>query len=212
MNIDNDRLDSDGNDREREISLGTATILGIFLALALVCAAFFGFGYSLGRHSIQAAAPIAPEVKADAAPEPKPDSPFSHFKQSTPPAPKPVTDPDTETPEGPVADTTPSPRSKPTETTAHPVAFPSPTPSAVNPVNPPVAAAGQFVVQISAPSRQGDADALLAALSRKGYKAYIRKEPQDSFFHVQVGPYATKPEAQAIAKRLDSDGYKPFIK
>ena len=36
---------------EREISLGTSTILGIFFALALVCAVFFGFGYSMGRRS-----------------------------------------------------------------------------------------------------------------------------------------------------------------
>ena len=40
--------EDDGQDRE--ISLGTTTILGIFFALALLCAVFFGFGYSqIGR-------------------------------------------------------------------------------------------------------------------------------------------------------------------
>jgi len=36
---------------DREISLGTPTILGIFFALALVCALFFGFGYAMGHKS-----------------------------------------------------------------------------------------------------------------------------------------------------------------
>ncbi len=34
---------------DREISLGTGAMLGIFLALVLVCGAFFGFGYSMGH-------------------------------------------------------------------------------------------------------------------------------------------------------------------
>jgi DedD protein len=37
--------------QDREISLGTGTILGMFFALAAVCAIFFGFGYTMGRKS-----------------------------------------------------------------------------------------------------------------------------------------------------------------
>ena len=48
---------------DREISLGTTTILGIFVALALVCGVFFGFGYSMGRRSTTL--PLgAPQVRA----------------------------------------------------------------------------------------------------------------------------------------------------
>src|SRR3569833_3107691 len=36
----------------REVTLSTTTILGLFFALALVCAAFFGFGYSVGRKNL----------------------------------------------------------------------------------------------------------------------------------------------------------------
>ena len=39
-------------ERDREISLGTSTILGIFFGLALVCALFFALGYSMGRRSV----------------------------------------------------------------------------------------------------------------------------------------------------------------
>ena len=53
-----------GAGRDREISLGTGVILGIFLALAIVCAIFFGFGYSLGRRS---AAPVATALAMSAA-------------------------------------------------------------------------------------------------------------------------------------------------
>jgi hypothetical protein len=45
---------------EREISLGTPTILGIFFALALVCACIFGLGYSMGRKSAQNSSSLAP--------------------------------------------------------------------------------------------------------------------------------------------------------
>ena len=44
-----------GAGAEREISLGLPAILGIFFALALVCACFFGFGYTMGRKLAQAA-------------------------------------------------------------------------------------------------------------------------------------------------------------
>jgi DedD protein len=35
--------------RASEITLGTASLLGIFFGLVLICGVFFGFGYSLGR-------------------------------------------------------------------------------------------------------------------------------------------------------------------
>ncbi len=50
---------NDAEEQDREISLGTTTILGIFFALALICAVFFGFGYSMGRRSALPAAGTA---------------------------------------------------------------------------------------------------------------------------------------------------------
>src|SRR5579859_3703512 len=44
----------------REMTLSTGMILGIFFGLALLCAVFFGFGYSMGSKSRQ-----APIVNAD---------------------------------------------------------------------------------------------------------------------------------------------------
>ncbi|WP_419805859.1 SPOR domain-containing protein [Terriglobus sp.] len=45
--------------QDREFTLSTGTVLALFFGLALVCAVFFGFGYSMGRKSATAAAPVA---------------------------------------------------------------------------------------------------------------------------------------------------------
>ncbi len=190
----------DADDAEREISLGTATIVGIFLALALICAAFFGFGYSLGRHS------APPAVAAVAPAETKQD--FSGFKAPGSAQPDAASDTQAEEPAAPPVKAAKQPAAV-KETTK--VAEVAPKPVAVAPTES-ATPAGQFVVQVSAPSRQGDADALVAALNRKGYKPVIRREAKDSFFHVQIGPFADRKDAQAMLLKLDGDGYKPFIK
>ena len=38
-----------------EITLSTASLLGIFFGLVLICGVFFGFGYSMGRGTGQGA-------------------------------------------------------------------------------------------------------------------------------------------------------------
>jgi len=208
---DDDLLDLHDDERDREISLGTATILGIFFALALVCAAFFGLGYSMGRKSAQAQAVVT-------APAPdKTDATFSNFKSA--PADSSST---AEGQEAAPADTTPAPAvsekasAKPVvlKETRQPANTPADIPHSAAPPTTatPAATTGQFLVQVSAPSRQGDADALIAALGHKGYTPFIRKEPQDQYFHVQIGPFASKKDAEAMRQRLDADGYKPFIK
>lgn len=60
---------------DREISLGTGTILGIFFALALLCAVFFGFGYSMGRKPSGQPVSAATETNASG-------GMFSSFKPS----------------------------------------------------------------------------------------------------------------------------------
>src|SRR3569833_2753234 len=58
---------------DREISLGPGTILGLFFVLALICACFFGFGYSVGhRSAVSAAIPavILPPASTSGAAKP----------------------------------------------------------------------------------------------------------------------------------------------
>lgn len=41
--------DEDRESRQPEINLSAASLLGLFVALVLICGVFFGFGYSMGR-------------------------------------------------------------------------------------------------------------------------------------------------------------------
>src|ERR1700730_13600891 len=54
--------------QDTEITLGTGKMLGLFFALVIVCAAFFGMGFSVGKNSAKAgtddsAALAAPKVE-----------------------------------------------------------------------------------------------------------------------------------------------------
>ncbi len=78
------REEASYNEKEadREFTLSTGTVLGMFFALALICAVFFGFGYSMGRKTGQATAEAAAgnaassESAADvAASKPSPGAP-----------------------------------------------------------------------------------------------------------------------------------------
>ena len=53
---------------------------------------------------------------------------------------------------------------------------------------------------------------LLSALKRKGYNAAVHQVPQDKLFHIQIGPFATKKDAEAMRQRLIADGYNAIVK
>jgi cell division septation protein DedD len=239
--------DRDLDEPDREISLGTGTILGIFFALALVCALFFGLGYSMGRKSAQTAAQTTPAPTP--APSDSASNNFTNFKPSAgspvpPPGqvPQPKQAPEAQSaPEDqtPPADpdativTEPVSRSQPRqqESSARPKpSFPHPstpqpptgptatrqasqtaaTPTA--PAMPAITPNGTTMVQVAAVSHQEDADVLISALKKRGYAVFIRQEPQDHLLHVQIGPFATRKDADAMRQRLLADGYNAIVK
>jgi cell division septation protein DedD len=53
---------------------------------------------------------------------------------------------------------------------------------------------------------------LMAALKRHGYNAAIHQSPQDKLLHVQIGPFATKKDADAMRQKLTADGYNAIVK
>ena len=93
---------------------------------------------------------------------------------------------------------------------AEPVTRPG-KPAAVVPVVASAPAPGSSVVQVAAMSHQEDADVVAADLKRRGYTVAIRREPQDKLFHVQLGPFSSKKEADAMRQRLQGDGYNSAI-
>lgn len=68
------------------------------------------------------------------------------------------------------------------------------------------------MVQVAAVSHQPDAEALVAALKKKGYNAVIRNGGQDKLLHIQVGPLASRTEALAVKQKLIGEGYNAFIR
>lgn len=200
---------------DREITLGPTVILGIFFALALLCAVFFGFGYSMGRKSNVTAVAVAP---ASAPPSPA----FSGFK---PAAGNPLGSAETR-PAGPVqapvanappGSTPPHPDEKIAETAPSPAATveearPLAHSAAAAVALPPVPTGGTTMVQIAAVSHQEDADLLVTTLKRRGYAVSVRSEPQDKLLHVQLGPFPTHKDADAMRLRLLADGFNAIVK
>jgi DedD protein len=75
---------------------------------------------------------------------------------------------------------------------------------------PPAAA---YFVQVAAVSKQEDADALVDALKKKQYPAFVAAQSAlDKLFRVQVGPFTDIKEAEGMRTRLISDGYTPILK
>lgn len=238
MNRSYDRDDDlqDSGPREREISLGTTTILGIFFVLALLCAVFFGFGYSMGRRSAQTVAGTPESAAANDAADakPAPGSPASraatasHGNQE-------AADEDG-VPNSSVDSASSSTANRENASHAVPAARPQisrsdpstqpaansaiktvslPRPAAATSAPPaPVAipGMGSAVVQVAAVSHQEDADVLMSALRKHGYNVAVRQEPQDKLLHVQVGPFANKKDAEAMRQRLLADGYNAIVK
>ena len=238
--FDTDEEEIEG--KSSEITLSTASLLGIFFGLVLVCGVFFGFGYSIGRGT---------GTTAQARPVPNPTA-GEDAALENPPVPATVAQPaerqkdDSEAnAPAPIAarpKAVETPREEPAagENAAEP---PASTPSnvalaPVKPVDPAraiiskpsaqkatvlvaatgalnVSAApgpGQPMVQIAAVSRPEDANVLVSALRQRGYGAVVRNDPQDKLLHVQVGPFSDRTQATAIRQKLLSDGYNAIIK
>jgi DedD protein len=223
---DTDLHDLHEPQRDREISLGAATILGIFFVLAIICAVFFGFGYSLGHRSVQpqptsSTAEPATTLSSNIS---KPSPSSAAITSSAPSRSISDASSSSETPNEttttqqlpvPAASThTVALESTPTTSAPKPPATPAlairPTPAPIPTVAP--ATPGSALVQVAAVSHQEDADSLFSALKRRGYAVVIRHEPQDKLLHIQLGPYATKKDAEAMRQRLLSDGYNAIVK
>ncbi len=191
---------------DTEITLGTGKLLFLFFSLVAICALFFGLGYSLGRKTESpimtanaagspAAAATKPDTTAASASQQPPMTFYKAVEQKDPnPELTPATD---KTQDATVA-------ASATQTTAPA----QPTAPAAN-VTLPTAA---YFVQVAAVSKEEDANALVDALKKKDYPAFIANAGADKLFHVQVGPFNDIKDAESMRSRLISDGYNPILK
>jgi DedD protein len=199
--------EEDLKQNERELTLGTGVILGIFLALVVLCGAFFGFGYRMGSHN-----PTPPMVGGSTAGAQPSSSMFSGFKPAAG-SPMAAAAASGSQPTAGASGSREGRSAAPAAVSPAPMAAPAAhTAPPVPATTEPPAVTGNFVVQVAAVSHEEDAQLLVSALRAKGYPVNAQTESADKFFHIQVGPYTNMKDAAAAKQRLLADGYQPIIK
>jgi DedD protein len=179
---------------DTEITLGTGKMLALFFGLVILCATFFGLGYSIGHGSTKSSAELLPSPSTS---RPSRQSPSSSATTSAPITQAPN--------DGKPADIQqPAPDSNSTSNSA-------PTTDQAASLTPPQPVASYFV-QVAAVSKQEDAQALVESLKGRQYQAFIADATPDKLFHVQVGPFTDVKEAETMRARLVNDGYNPILK
>ena len=80
------------------------------------------------------------------------------------------------------------------------------------PTDAPIIPGHPIMVQIAAISRQEDAEVLAGALRKRGFSPSVHPGAGDKLYHVQVGPFTDKAQAEAMKQRLLADGYNAIMK
>ena len=239
--FDDEEPEREARGRDTELTLGAGALLGIFFGLVLLCGLCIGLGYWLGhRVSTTATAAAAHPATQTAAPDQEPlqaneSIPKPSAEAEAPVAPSaPVSNGTT----APAAEGSANPGpaqqgAAPTAQPSAPVSAPAAPVPAQSQVRPalPVSTAAQsgsaasapnvhpalpgmdagLMVQVAAVSHEEDANVLVNALRRRGYSVTARREPSDGLIHVRIGPFATRDEANRMARRLLDDGYNAMV-
>lgn len=194
---------------DTEITLGTGKLLVLFFGLVGVCALFFALGYSLGRKSepavTTASAALTPQTssnttRANGGSTGNSAPPMTFYKAVE----QKDANPELTAPADAKADSAAAANST-TTTASTPSANPNDSTTAL-----PIAG---YFVQVAAVSKQEDAEALVDALKKKEYPAFVAAQATtDKLFRVQLGPYGEAKEAEAMRARLIGDGYSPILK
>jgi DedD protein len=179
---------------DTEITLGTGKMLALFFGLVILCAVFFGMGFSMGKNSVKSAPELLPSPGASTGGRPS-ATPGKQTASSNNAADSKPTRPPQASPEASASGNGEQAGATPGQPSTQP---------------PPSGAA--YFVQVAAVSKQEDAEALVEALKGRQYSAFIANPSPDKFYHVQVGPFADIKEAEAMRARLVSDGYNPILK
>ncbi len=199
--------------QDTEITLGTTKLLGLFFGLVIICAIFFSLGYTLGRKSDAGLASAGTPALTTASNGPKP----AGSPSAQPAAPmtfyKAVEQKDANAQLTPDAANSDSAGTTAQAPPTSPAASPAGSQPQANPPDPMTALSTGYFVQVAAVSKQEDAEALVDALKKKQYPAFVASSSgNDKLFRVQVGPFAEINDAENMRSRLINDGYNPILK
>ena len=211
-------------DRSGDLILENRHLLLIFFGIVALSGVFFAFGYIVGRNTLSpsAATALAESGNPEGAAKPSPMPPALYFQRPTQPAVPPAEEPGSSQPElqfdQSLSERTPETRLESPESTGAAAASSPAQPSPPDPPSEPArqSAVGSLppgiLVQVSALSRQEDAERLVQLLKEKKLPVLVTTGPNDTLFHVVVGPYPSDSEAQRVKRLLEEDGFQPIIK
>ena len=166
-------------------------LCGLALVLLALFGLCFGVGYSMGSSHARNALSQSPQT-VTSAPVADPNA------QSKPAAAPPLA-------------ATPQPGADQTTTDTATTTPGSDTQSVAATTTQEQTATGNFMVQIATVSHLEDADVLLAALRKRGYAVTVALDPTDQQYHVRIGPFATRQDADAAHEKLINDGYNAIV-
>jgi cell division septation protein DedD len=209
--------------RDFELTLGFGMLLGLFLGLVLLCGACFGLGLVVG-HRDGRQAPSTDTAAAGAA-----ASPLAGAAQSKPSAGPPAAASQAAATGADLA-ALPDAASNPDSSAAAPEA--GSTAAGLSEVRPAVTvpigatpgqaqvqqagavastSAASWMVQIASVAHADDAEVLIHALNRRGYAVTAQREAGDGMYHVRIGPFLSRSEADQWRQKLIGDGYNAMV-
>lgn len=214
--------------RDKEVTLGPLALTGIGIGLVILCALFFALGFAAGRHvAVPAVTPTAQPAPGQAMPAQPSNAlskPTAASAVST--AQPEIADMQQVTPAGgsqtanPLTSyaTTGNPSTpdasqllvRPALTTQSGGVQPTSVSVANAQVQPAMAQAAALMVQVAAVSHVEDARVLVNALHVRGF-AVTARQLADGLIHVEVGPFTSRTDANAICQKLLSAGYNAVV-
>jgi len=160
--------------------------------------------------------PVTPEAKAPVRADPQPadkelaksEAGILSPRTAPAPAPKAAEEPAPVAKAPPPEPAKPKETAKPAEKPKAEAKVPAPAPVKAEAKAPPLAAAGQFVVQVAALSDTAKAQAMKAQITSAGYAAYTESVPTASgpVVRVRAGPFVTRAAAEAARDKLKGQG------
>ncbi len=211
----------------RDTVLESRHVVGLFLGVVVLCCVFFTLGYVMGRTQQDATVKAVSASNAAARPA---------DKTATPPAPAPsswdfISGADSRKTPGKLESSAKAPASggpppvitstpiKPESTPPKSAEKPATVAKSATPPAPksaltkaPLIPRGYVVLQIAALTREGDALALVEALQKKQFPAFLLTPTTGNLYRVQVGPYPDGKAADAAKQALEREGFKAITK
>lgn len=205
------------SERPGDLVLENRHLLLIFFAFIALSGVFFALGYIVGRNTFSPSAATAHADTADAesSAKPSPMPPAAYYLRATPPTTAAADQPPEQAEVPPELQFDQTLGEQTPEAKLEPAGSEGSAAAQAGAANQPIAAVpapAGILVQVSALTRQEDADTLVRLLKEKKLPVMVTAGTSDALFHVVIGPYQSDAEAQQVKRLLEEDGFQPIIK